>query len=95
MAEATVTTTDFGHFRTREEDEKQAEDRQSRPSADIRITFLEAIAGEKLPQWQRDIVEKLVTAPKMLPLPRYRMRLPPPPPSFFRAGDPPGNESKI
>jgi hypothetical protein len=34
---------DSGHLRTRWLDEQQAEDRQSRQAADIRIEFLEAI----------------------------------------------------
>jgi hypothetical protein len=63
MAEETLTTDDCGHLRTSSLDEIQAEDRQSREAADIRITFLEAMAGEKLPQWQRDIAKLLLDGP--------------------------------
>jgi hypothetical protein len=73
MAEATMTernsahskppVRDTGHLRTSSLDELQAEDRQSRPVADIRIEFLEAMTGEKLPQWQREIAERLLKGP--------------------------------
>jgi hypothetical protein len=58
-----MTTDDCGHLRTPFLDAIQAQDRQSRQAADIRITFLEAMAGEKLPQWQRDIAKLLLDGP--------------------------------
>jgi hypothetical protein len=80
LATEEADVTDSGHLRTSSLDELQAENRQSRQAADIRITFLEVMAGQKLQQWQRDVFEKIMAAPtRVMTVPRCRMRLPPPP----------------
>jgi hypothetical protein len=71
----------------------QSEDRLSRASADIKIRFLEAMAGEKLQPWHREIVEMMLQRPQQMIVHRVlgRMTLglrpypppPPPPPKFF------------